>query len=570
MITCGLKLTHDGGVAVFDGSRLLFSVEVEKLSNNPRHAEGDRLDVVEEILAAEGMDPADVDVFVVDGWHAAGAEPVARLSVRNRDRAVALSVAPYHETPTRDGALTPYHGDGLPLGGRDRSYVSYHHATGHVFAAYSTSPFAARGEPAHVLSWDGGMLPLLYEVRPEPFAVRSLGPLLPLYGNAFTEFAGHFAPYRAEFTAEQVAFGRTRPSGVAGKAMAYAGLGRADAVAELGTLLDEADVISIETGAALGRDVQRQRDLLFPGRTDADLIASFQEYLGRQLVGAFRRVLGGRATAGKVNLCLSGGCALNIKWNSALRSSGLFAEVWVPPFPNDAGSALGTACAHLAGARGEVSVAWDPYQGPHLVPPELPPGWQRERCDPAGVARLLHEQGQPVVVLDGRAELGPRALGNRSILAPADDPKMKDRLNEMKGRESYRPVAPICLEAFAPQVFDPGTPDPYMLFDHAVRDEWRDRIPAAVHLDGTARLQTVNPGQHPVLAEILASYAERTGVPVLCNTSANHQGRGFFPDASSAMRWGAAEYVWSQSWLYTAPGAAKLTGAPKLDGGTAS
>nr|BFE74546.1 hypothetical protein GCM10020092_078470 [Actinoplanes digitatis] len=211
-----------------------------------------------------------------------------------------------------------------------------------------------------------------------------------------------------------------------------------------------------------------------------------------------------------------------------------------------------------------MSVTWDAYQGPRPVPAEPAPGWEREPCDPAGVARLLHERGQPVVVLDGRAELGPRALGNRSILALADDPKMKDRLNEMKGREPYRPVAPICLEASAPQIFDPGTPDPYMLFDHVVRDEWRTRIPAVVHLDGTARLQTVSPAQHPVVAEILTRYAEHTGVPVLCNTSANHQGRGFFPDVSSATRWGGADYVWSQSWLYRAPG------APELDGGTVS
>jgi carbamoyltransferase len=556
VITCGVKLTHDGGAAVLDGQRLVFSIEAEKLANNCRHESGDRLDLIEEILLAEGCHPDDIDVLVVDGWHAAPGETAARLDVRYRDRLVRLDAAPYQEPSAGASAIERYDFAGLPLGGRDRCYVSYHHATDHVFAAYCSSPFAARGAPALVLAWDGGMLPLLYDIRTEPFGVRSLGPIVPMLGNAFAEFAGHFAPYRAAFAAEQAAYGRARPSDIAGKAMAYAGLGRPDpeALATLGALLDETDVISIETGGLLAREVLRRRDELFPGRSDADLIASFQEYLGRALVSAFRGLLSRRQT-GAANLCLSGGCALNIKWNSALRSSGLFADVWVPPFPNDSGSAIGAACTHLVAATGELAIAWDVYLGPRLAQAGVPPGWRSEPCDPRGLARLLAEQGEPVVLLDGRAELGPRALGNRSILAPAHELKMKDRLNDMKLREPYRPVAPICLEHFAPRVFDPGTPDPYMLFDHVVRDRWRDRIPAVVHLDGTARLQTVSPAQHPVLAEVLDHYGELTGIPVLCNTSANYSGRGFFPDVASAAQWGAADFVWSQSTLHIAPGA---------------
>ncbi|MEE3922504.1 carbamoyltransferase C-terminal domain-containing protein [Micromonospora sp. BRA006-A] len=152
------------------------------------------------------------------------------------------------------------------------------------------------------------------------------------------------------------------------------------------------------------------------------------------------------------------------------------------------------------------------------------------------------------MVVDGRAELGPRALGHRSIIAPAHDPAMKDRLNEIKLRESYRPVAPICLEERAPEVFDPGTPDPYMLFEHHIRPGggWRDRVPAVVHADGSARLQTVGPA-HPLLFELLTAYERHSGIPVLCNTSANHPGRGFFPDAASAMRWGGVPRVWSRA-----------------------
>jgi carbamoyltransferase len=127
---------------------------------------------------------------------------------------------------------------------------------------------------------------------------------------------------------------------------------------------------------------------------------------------------------------------------------------------------------------------------------------------------------------------------------------MRERLNAIKRREPYRPVAPICLEAAAPDVFDPGVADPYMLFDHRVRDAWRDRIAAVVHVDGTARLQTIDEEQCPVTARVLRSFAAETGVPVLCNTSANLPGRGAFPDVASALAWGGVDRVWSDGTLH--------------------
>ncbi|WP_337833025.1 carbamoyltransferase C-terminal domain-containing protein [Pseudonocardia sp. TMWB2A] len=152
--------------------------------------------------------------------------------------------------------------------------------------------------------------------------------------------------------------------------------------------------------------------------------------------------------------------------------------------------------------------------------------------------------------MHGSAELGPRALGHRSILAPATDPTMKDTLNTIKEREPYRPVAPICLHENAPDVFDPGTPDPYMLFDHTVRPEWRHRIPAICHVDNTARLQTIHHTDEPTVHQLLTTYYQISGIPLLCNTSANHKGRGFFPDAHSAMEWGQIPRVWTNNTLY--------------------
>ena len=193
---------------------------------------------------------------------------------------------------------------------------------------------------------------------------------------------------------------------------------------------------------------------------------------------------------------------------------------------------------------------WDVYKGPHLIKNQPAEGWRKRDCSIKGLARLLHETEEPVVFLNGRAELGPRALGNRSILASARSLEMKDILNNAKGRESYRPVAPICLENRAAEIFEPGSRDPYMLFEHVVKREWADRIPAICHLDGTARLQTINSEENKEISELLMEYEKISGIPVLCNTSANDKGCGFFPDIYSATKWGKVNYVWSNHVLY--------------------
>ena len=555
MLICGLKLTHDGSIAVLDGSRLLFSIEIEKLSNNRRHQPVDNLELIDDVLAFEGLVPDDIDVFVVDGWHAEPGERTATLNLAWHGEPVKLGTAPYHEQAATADSMERHVFSGLPLASGDRQYYSFHHATDHILGAYCASPFAKDDAPAYVLVWDGGMLPMLYRVTPNPVAISNYGPLFPLFGNVFAEFAGCLDPFVQEFNAEFSTFGRRRPSDIAGKAMAYAALGddNPESYPVFDSLLDQIGTVSIDIALRLAEEIAQNRGRLLPGYSNADLIASFQGYIGHVLLNAFRRHPATSSDGGRANLCLSGGCALNIKWNSKLRESGLFSEVWVPPFTNDSGSALGAACSQLATEHGVPAIEWSVFGGPLLDASKPPAEWRRQRCDARHVAKILDEEGEPVVVMQGRAELGPRALGNRSILAPACEATMKDHLNNIKDRENYRPVAPICIEDSAPSIFRPGSPDPYMLFEHQVRANWRSRIPAVVHLDGTARLQTVNTQQNPLIAQVLIAYEERTGIPVLCNTSANYKSRGFFPDVLSAAKWGRAKYIWSDSQLYVAP-----------------
>jgi carbamoyltransferase len=135
----------------------------------------------------------------------------------------------------------------------------------------------------------------------------------------------------------------------------------------------------------------------------------------------------------------------------------------------------------------------------------------------------------------GRSEFGPRALGHRSLLADPRRAENLDRLNAIKGREPFRPVAPVVLAERAAEIFEGALPSAYMLFTHRVRESWRSRIPAVVHVDGSARVQTVDAGREPLLAALLRAFGERTGVPVLVNTSFNNGGRPMVDDARDAL-----------------------------------
>ncbi|MET8141815.1 carbamoyltransferase C-terminal domain-containing protein, partial [Sphaerisporangium sp. NPDC005288] len=141
-----------------------------------------------------------------------------------------------------------------------------------------------------------------------------------------------------------------------------------------------------------------------------------------------------------------------------------------------------------------------------------------------------------VAWFQGRSEYGPRALGRRSLLAHPGRPGNTERLNAVKGREQFRPIAPMVLADRAHEIFTRGPmASPYMLFVHDVRPEWRDRIPAVVHVDGTARIQTVDRTRDPLLARLLTEFDARTGVPVVVNTSLNTAGRPMVDDPRDAL-----------------------------------
>lgn len=313
-----------------------------------------------------------------------------------------------------------------------------------------------------------------------------------------------------------------------------------------------------------------------------DLAASLQALLEDM---ALRLAHWLREASGERHLALAGGVALNCVMNARLRDSGLFDAVWVQPAAGDAGTALGAALwvdarerrdhdpadfapapdrsgtpePHPAPSRGTGVPArpapriteaatgpvyplarrrWqmrDACLGPAYEDPEIEAllQWARldyERLeDVAQETAVLLGAGHIVGWFQGRMEFGPRALGGRSILASPTDPAMQARLNELKDREEFRPVAPAVPLELLGDWFEPGEAQggasPFMLFTHRVRPGRRVQIPSACHADGTARVQTVTRDVAPLFHALLHACGRRSGVPVLINTSFNVRGQ---------------------------------------------
>jgi carbamoyltransferase len=270
----------------------------------------------------------------------------------------------------------------------------------------------------------------------------------------------------------------------------------------------------------------------------ADLAASVQERLEEVLLDLARWL---HERTREDTLCMAGGVALNCVANSRLADEGPFREVWVQPAAGDSGTALGAAL-HVAAEMGDTIAPFNSAAlGRGFSDHQLERSLTRARVPferPTSIARAAAEvlaADGVVAWFQGRSEFGPRALGHRSLLANPAHPGTLHRLNEIKGREQFRPVAPMILLERASTVFSGPLPSPYMLFVHRVRRGWRDRIPAVVHVDGTARVQTVDRRTEPLVAELLDEFERLTGLPALVNTSLNTAGRPMVDDPRDAL-----------------------------------
>jgi carbamoyltransferase len=245
------------------------------------------------------------------------------------------------------------------------------------------------------------------------------------------------------------------------------------------------------------------------------------------------------------NLCLAGGVAMNSKANGKLLASGLIERIFIQPAATDDGTALGAALA----AYNTLTGLMPRYE---MKSAYLGPGYSQEQIEQtlktykipyhrsghvAGLTAQLLAEGNIIGWFQGRMEFGPRALGNRSILADARDPDMKNKVNDsIKFRENWRPFAPSVLAEKASDYFEPDAASPFMILTHTVKPDKRTVIPAVTHADNSARVQTVERSVNPLYWELISEFERLTGVAVIMNTSFNLRGEPIVCEPKDAVR----------------------------------
>lgn len=493
----GIKPGHDGAIALIKDGVLQFSFEGEK-DNGYRYSEA----TCETLLKSLNSCNKIPDVIAIGGW-SQGIDPSGP-----KIEAGYCGV---------DGLYFEYR----PFAGSNAIHFSSSHERSHIFCAYGLSPFE-QGRPCYVLVWEG-YIGAIYYVD-DKIKITKIKDVL--FGPG-VRYAFLYAIADPLFEMQRNGIRLSD----AGKLMALSGY------AEIATCCPDARALvasilakDIDPGSLKKIDFQDSK--YFNCGVASAEFSGLAKLLSEKIFEIFHDEFS-KIVQEKHPLLISGGCGLNCDWNSKWINSGLFSDVFIPPCANDSGSAIGTAIDAMYHFTGRAKVSWSVYCGEEPFEDASCYGeFEVSKYETIKVAKLLNE-GKILGWVKGRYEIGPRSLGNRSILASASDPAMLARLNSIKNRESFRPIAPICLEEDLEQYFFPATPSPYML---EFRTVISDCIPAVTHVDRSARPQSVSMEQNPEIYTLLLAFKQLTGLSVLCNTSLNFNGRGFINRLSDMVK----------------------------------
>ncbi len=492
-----LKPGHDGHICAIEDGTLVFSFEAEK-DSGARFAEASACN----FLDAAAHCTQKPDVVALSGWSVgieASGPPIGAGYV----------------------GLMPPRLSSRRFLGSETLFATSSHERSHLLCSYAMSPYPQR-EPCYALLWEG-YLGAIYEID-QDLSITRLENVMLAPGD---RYAFVYALVDAGFS---LPGGKVRLAD-AGKVMALAGFEGAICPSDEEQKIIQAVVSRPNPRPGLDKSsfVHFKAHNCGADSRDAKRLARL---IGDAIFETFIRALE-RNCSKKLPLIVGGGCGLNCEWNSRLRASGLFDEVFVPPCCNDTGSAIGTAVDAQWSLTGNGKLKWSVYAGQNFIDNEA--GYRHEYAEAfidvgSCLARIARElaKGRVLAWISGRAEIGPRALGNRSILAAPFSGEIRDRLNHIKRRESFRPIAPVCLEEDFGRHFGMPGASPYMLFFAPVTSK---ELAAVTHVDGTARPQSVSRSQNPRLHELLLAFKQITGFGVLCNTSLNFHGRGFINSA---------------------------------------
>lgn len=486
-----LNPAHDGAIAYVRDGRLIMSVEAEKNSNY-RYSPISSHDVFDILGKVDGAP----DVFCTGGWWPRDGEmygSTSNVGYRGVDPS-GIAVA-----------------DGQLLGHPVKTFSSSHERS-HILCAFGMSGLP-KGTPCYALVWEGA-IGAFYKIDAE-MNIALVADVLNEPGNRYTSIYGLADPTFPK----NAPFSRFSD---AGKLMALASFSTRKAP----TLEEEQLMNFLLSGPHVQLDLYdglEQAPYYNVGVNDRDF-RNFAGIFSDRIFDTFCRFAEAHLDPG-LPLVIAGGCGLNCDWNSKWQASGLFSEVFVPPVANDSGSAIGTAIDAQLYFTGNPKIEWDVYSGLEFDAGGAIDLTQYDVYEKEydTIADLL-ANGLILGWVNGRYEIGPRALGNRSIIAAPFAEDTRVRLNEIKQREQFRPIAPVCLKEDAAEWFGCHGDSPHMLYTFQATTT---ELKAVTHVNGTARIQTVTPSSNKALHSLLQAFRQRTGYGVLCNTSLNFNGRGF-------------------------------------------
>jgi len=482
---------HDGAIAYLKDGQLLFSIEAEKNSNyrySPISSHDvfrvlGELDEIPDVICTGGWWPREQPLlgsFVHVGYRGLRKENII-IEKRN-------------------------------LLGREVYCFSSSHERSHLLCALGMSNLP-KGTPCYALLWEGE-IGAFYEIDSE-LNITLLADVLNEPGNRYASIYGLADP----------TFPKTAPFSRfsdAGKLMALTSFSNrrksSDDEKKLIDFLLDSPHIQLSLYDNL------ESSLYYNVGVDDEEFRNFTGVFSDLIFNIFYQFAKLNMKK-KLPLLIAGGCGLNCDWNTKWKESGLFSEIFVPPVANDSGSAIGTAIDAQRHFTGDSTVKWDVYSGQYF---DVSGSFDYAQYDlyDADSALIANMLANDLILawVCGKYEIGPRALGNRSILAAPFEEKTRVRLNEIKQREQFRPIAPVCLEEDALKWFGCEHPSPYMLYTFVANTE---ALKAVTHVNKTARIQTVSASTNKNLHKLLLEFKKCTGYGILCNTSLNFNGRGF-------------------------------------------
>jgi predicted NodU family carbamoyl transferase len=482
--------SHDGAIAYLKDAHLVVSVEAEKNSNY-RYAPVSSHDVFNVLSELDEIP----DVICTGGWWP-----------REKHLLGLQTITGYRGVLKDDFITERRHLLGKPI-----RYFSSSHERSHLLCTFGMSGLP-NGTPCYALVWEGE-IGAFYEIDSK-LNITLLADVMNQPGNRYMLLYGLADPTFPKHDP----FSRFSD---AGKLMALASFSnRSTPSAEEKELTDFLlDRPYIENPYKHLEHSQYYN----VGLEDPDF-RNFAGIFSDKIFDVFYQFAKSKMKK-QLPLVIAGGCGLNCDWNTKWKETGLFPEVFVPPVANDSGSAIGTAIDAQLHFTGNAKIDWSVYSGLSFSTSGSLDLAQYDSYD-TNYELIADMLANDLIIgwVGGKYEIGPRALGNRSILAAPFQESTRVRLNEIKQREQFRPIAPVCLEEDAAKWFGCDQPSPFMLFTHHVRT---NALAAVTHVNGTARLQTVSSATNRNLYDLLIAFKARTGYGVLCNTSLNFKGRGF-------------------------------------------